>query len=308
MAERLIIERLEFPCRIGILAEERRAAQPLGVDLELEYPSGAFLAAVSKDHIGSAVDYAGVSKRIIQIGTAREFDLVETLAERLCEMVFAEFPIAALRLWVRKLVPPITDVKGSVGVRIERSRREQALEPRPARFLMEHVQALPHGDVLDLAAGSGRNALYLASLGGYRVHAIDRNESALSECAAEATRRGLRDLTTEAMELEDDSRPADLGKERYDAILVFFYLHRPLFPAMLSALKPGGVLIYETFLIDNHHRHQHPRRKEFCLGHNELLRLAPGLRVLHYDEGEHAGGHGAEPAFTAQLIASKPER
>jgi hypothetical protein len=89
---------------------------------------------------------------------------------------------------------------------------------------------------------------------------------------------------------------------------VFFYLHRSLFPAILSALKPGGVLIYETFLIDNHLQHQHPRRKEFCLGHNELLRLTSGLRVFHYDEGEHAGGHGADSSFTAQMIASKPER
>ena len=70
-------------------------------------------------------------------------------------------------------------------------------------------------------------------------------------------------------------------------------------------LKPNGILLYETFTIDNYFRHQHPRRWEFCLAQNELLRLTSPLRVLHYDEGEHDGGHGSGPCYTARLVAQK---
>ena len=90
-----------------------------------------------------------------------------------------------------------------------------------------------------------------------------------------------------------------------NVIVVFFYLHRALFPALIESLKPNGVLIYETFTIDNYLRHRHPRRWEFCLAHNELLRLTSNLRVLSYDEGEHDGGHGPGAVFTARLVAQQ---
>ena len=302
--ERLVIERLEFQGRVGILAEERRTTQPIGVDLEMAYPLHAFDTAAGSDQIAKAVDYAKVAERIVQIGTAREYNLLETLADQISRMVFAEFPVANIRLWVRKLIPPVTDVRGSVGVRVERTHAAQLLDPAPARFLMDHVDRLPKGRVLDLAAGSGRNALYLAGL-GYEVEAVDRNEQALKDLTTLARQRGLSNVMTRTVELEEDAAPPEFGKERYDIIAVFFYLHRPLFPSLLQALAPGGMLIYETFLIDNHLHRQHPRRKEFCLAHNELLRLASGLRVLVYAEGEHAGGHGEEGAFTAQLLAQK---
>jgi hypothetical protein len=65
------------------------------------------------------------------------------------------------------------------------------------------------------------------------------------------------------------------------------------------------MLIYETFLIDNHMQYQHPRRKEFCLMHNELLRLVPGFRILHYEEGRREEGLDSERVFTARLVAQK---
>ena len=60
--------------------------------------------------------------------------------------------------------------------------------------------------------------------------------------------------------------------------------------------------------IDNYFHHKHPRRWEFCLAHNELLRLASTLQILHYDEGGHAEGQTSEPMYTAQLLAYKPLR
>ncbi|MDX2348521.1 MAG: methyltransferase type 12, partial [Nitrospirota bacterium] len=89
-------------------------------------------------------------------------------------------------------------------------------------------------------------------------------------------------------------------------ILVFFYLYRPLFPQLLKALKPGGVILYETFLLENHIHRQHPRRKEFCLETNELLTLLEGFQILHYDEGDHTGTSKTDRAFTARAMARKP--
>jgi dihydroneopterin aldolase len=305
MAGQIIIERLEFQGRCGITAEERATPQPLAVDLTLDYPSGAWAAAVAADAIAQAVDYAAVSAKIVEAGGSEAFALLESMAERMSGLLFAEFPITGLDLWLRKTRPPVPDVHGSVGVRLQRHRlpADAVDQPQPAGFLVEQERHLPKGRVLDLAAGRGRNALYLATH-GYAVEAVDRDEQALAALAAAAAQRHLPNLTTRCLDLEASAGP-DLGKERYDGIVVFFYLHRPLFPLLKQALKPGGALIYETFLIDNHLRWQHPRRREFCLEHNELLELAGGLRVLHYEEGGRDQGHGPEPAFTARLVARR---
>ncbi|HKN88150.1 MAG TPA: methyltransferase domain-containing protein, partial [Nitrospiraceae bacterium] len=223
--------------------------------------------------------------------------------------LFAEFAITRLKLWVRKLKPPLKDVHDSVGVRIIRTRAEVTPEPKPAGFLLESVRFLRKGTVLDVAAGRGRNALHLASL-GFAVDAVDRDEHALQELTGFATQRQLSNISIQTINLEHEAPTAALDNERYndryEDVLVFFYLYRPLFPALIKALKPGGVLMYETFLIDNHFHYQHPRRKEFCLEHNELLRLAQGLRVLHYEEGQHGEPSSrSDKPFTARLIAQK---
>lgn len=311
MAHRIIIERLEFQGCCGVAPEERRRPQPLAIDLELEFEGGP--GDVS-DNIHEVVDYAQVAERIVELGTTQECALLETFAERTLTMLFTEFPIDRVKLWLRKLAPPLPFVTGSVGVQLDRTRMAhplQSVETAPARFLTQQLHRLPKGRVLDVAAGSGRNALYLASH-GFQVDALDRDEERLAELAATAKQRNLPNLSVQRVDLErtSDDRP-EFSRNTYDVILVFFYLHRPLFPWLIEALRPNGVLIYETFTIENYFRHHHPRRWEFCLAQNELLRLTSELRVLSYDEGEHDGGPGLVPAFTAQLVAKKsglPER
>jgi SAM-dependent methyltransferase len=221
------------------------------------------------------------------------------------DALLTEFPVSRVRLSIRKLMPPVRSVRGSIGVRTERTRpgHGQFLhgDQPPAAFLLDQLPSLPKGTVLDVAAGRGRHALFLAAR-GFTVEAVDHDQTALAEMAEGARQRNLPSLTVRCLDLE--ARP-DIAKDRYEAIIVFFFLFRPLIPLLVRALKPGGVLLYETFLIDNHLRHHHPRRREFCLSHNELLRLTSGLRVLHYDEGEHAGEHGNGSAFTARLAAKK---
>ena len=175
----------------------------------------------------------------------------------------------------------------------------------PAQFLVDSLPALPKGRVLDAAAGSGRNALFFAEH-GFVVHAIDRNPEALLMLQSAVRERRLLHMTTEVVDLETErAGEALLPSEVYDVVVVFFYLYRPLFPALLQTLKPGGMLLYETFLVENYLHYQRPKQREFCLETHELLTLTQGLQVLHYDEGVRRGKDGQAGRFTARLLAQK---
>jgi SAM-dependent methyltransferase len=177
----------------------------------------------------------------------------------------------------------------------------------PARFLLEFAHLLPRGTVLDVAAGSGRNALYLAAH-GFTVHAIDRNPEALKELQVIAHEQHLSLVTTEVVDLEEEMFPRRVfSPATYDVVTVFFYLFRPLFPTLLRTLKPGGMLMYETFLIDNYLRYQRPRHPDFCLARGELRTLVSGLHVLHYDEGVRESKDSQRETFTARLLARKED-
>lgn len=128
------------------------------------------------------------------------------------------------------------------------------------------------GRVLDLAAGSGRHARYLAGL-GFAVTAVDRDTSGLEGFAGDAI----------ALDLED-GRPWALGGG-WDGIVVTNYLHRPLLPSIAAALAAEGVVLYETFAVGNE-RFGKPSRPEFLLRPGELLAAFSTLRVLAYEEGE----------------------
>lgn len=308
MPDQVVIQAIEIQGYVGITDEEIRVPQPIRIDCQLDYPRGALLRAAHSDDISKAIDYARVVERLAQIGTGGTYRLLERLAEQLAQALFAEFAIAGLTLSVRKVKAPLKNIHDSVGVRIVRTRADLIPSPAPAAFLIESLPYLPKGSVLDIAAGRGRNTLYLAGL-GFHVVSVDRDAQALEHLAGLAAARQLAHVRTHTMDLESEALPQALlaspaYHDRYEVVLCFFYLHRPLFPVLIHALKPGGVLVYETFLIDNHFRFQHPGRKEFCLAHNELLQLTQGLRVLHYEEGRHKDDQDESP-FTARLVACK---
>ena len=222
MAGKIIIERLEFQGRCGVTPEERRRPQPLAVDLELECQTEP---ASTSDDIHHAVDYAQVADRVIEIAATQHSALLETFAERLLTLLFAEFPIERAKIWVRKLAPPLEHVTGSVGVQLERSRLAHQIQdagPTPARFLTQQLHRLPKGKALDVAAGPGRNALYLASH-GFHVDAMDRDEQVMAQLAATAKQRNLPNLNVRTVDLErtTDIRP-EFPKQEYDVIIVFF--------------------------------------------------------------------------------------
>ncbi len=307
MDEGLIVEGISFQGHCGVSQEERSQAQPLLVDLEFACSAND---AIQTDAISKTIDYAQVSSRVVDIGRSESCALLETLGDRISRMLLAEFPIETLRIWVRKAKPPLEHVIGSVGARLtyhrsQLSKVEDSSSSTPSPFLVKHAQHIPQGRVLDLACGAGRHAIHLAKQ-GYEVVGLDRNSEALALLLQTAQDQHLPNLAVRELDLETDvDNPPSLGENEFTGVVVFNYLHRPIFPKIIHALKPGGILIYETFLIDNHHHYQHPRRKEFCLDYNELLSLVHELRVLHYDEGQHPDQAGQNTPFTARLVAQK---
>ncbi len=134
----------------------------------------------------------------------------------------------------------------------------------------------PGGTVLDLACGQGRHARYLAGL-GYRVEAVDRDGASLTALA------GVAGITARCADLESSPWPCEAG--RYDGVVVTNYLHRPLVADILAALRPGGVLIYETFALGNE-KLGRPSNPEFLLRPHELLQWVKGrLQVVAFEQG-----------------------
>ncbi|MDR5757500.1 class I SAM-dependent methyltransferase [Caballeronia sp. LZ035] len=133
------------------------------------------------------------------------------------------------------------------------------------------------GAVLDVAAGSGRHARWLAAR-GHRVLAVDRDAQALESMASEI---GIDTLNAD---LEDGST-WPLSGRTFDAVVVTNYLHRPLFGALVGSLAPGGVLLYETFAAGNASVGK-PSNPAFLLAPGELLDAVRGpLRVIGYEDG-----------------------
>ena len=133
------------------------------------------------------------------------------------------------------------------------------------------------GRVLDLACGSGRHSRLLAQK-KHPVLAVDRNSLALAGLA------GATGIETRLLELEGEDWP--LAGESFAGIVVTNYLWRPRFPDLLALLAPGGVLIYETFMLGNE-AYGKPSRPDFLLRPGELreVALASGLQVLDFTEG-----------------------
>ncbi|HZP85423.1 MAG TPA: class I SAM-dependent methyltransferase [Burkholderiales bacterium] len=130
------------------------------------------------------------------------------------------------------------------------------------------------GRVLDVACGSGRHTRLLADA-GFHVTALDRDREATQSLASLP---GVRVLIAD---IESQSWP--LEGERFDAVVVTNYLHRPLFASLLTAVDDAGLLIYETFARGNE-RYGRPTNPDFLLEPGELLvRVAP-LRVLAYED------------------------
>jgi len=169
--------------------------------------------------------------------------------------------------------------------------------PPPSSWLLANADLLPRaGRALDVACGVGRNALRLAA-DGLQVTAIDHDPAKIASLQASASRLGLP-LEARVMDLEAER--VDIGTDAYDLVLVVHYLHRPLFLALRRALAPGGLLLYETFTVQQASRGK-PTRPEHLLEPGELLRLVAPLDVMRQREGEF------EERFVASVVARRQD-
>lgn len=150
----------------------------------------------------------------------------------------------------------------------------------PSRFLMENLPLLPRGRVLDVAMGYGRNAVFLARF-GFEVEGVDIQPEAVAG-TLEAARKAGVSLMARVVDLEEGRY--SIPREAYDVIICFNYLHRPLIPAIRQGLRLGGMVVYETFLVDQA-RFGRPRNPDHLLEHNELLLMFRDFRCLRYHEG-----------------------
>jgi len=146
----------------------------------------------------------------------------------------------------------------------------------PSAWLVRWAPLIPAAArVLDVACGRGRNARWLASH-GHVVDAVDRDADAL---ASLAECPGVYPLRADL-----ENAPWPFGRGRYGGVVVTNYLHRPLFPELLAALAPAGVLVYETFAAGNE-RYGRPSNPDFLLHPGELLEVVRGrLRVVAYED------------------------
>ncbi|HVZ46313.1 MAG TPA: class I SAM-dependent methyltransferase [Ramlibacter sp.] len=148
----------------------------------------------------------------------------------------------------------------------------------------------PGGTVLDVACGRGRHMRWFAGR-GHAVTGVDRDREAIAAAAS----------VGEAVEADIENGPWPFASRTFDCVVVTNYLWRALLPSIVSALAPGGVLLYETFAAGNETLGK-PSRPEFLLNHGELLAACERLRIVAYEDGFLDG----PPRFVQRVAAVRP--
>ena len=175
----------------------------------------------------------------------------------------------------------------------------------PVEFLRSHIGDLPMGKALCLAAGEGRNAVYLAEQ-GYDVTAMDPSPKGLEKASALAAQRGVT-ITTEVGDLQEGY---EMGVEEYDLITDFYYHDTKMLPDVMRALKPGGMFVLQNFSIRQLDTNRFgPKNPDYLVKPNELLEIFSDYRIVYYedtvvelDEGMHQG-----PGAVVRMIVVKEE-
>lgn len=165
----------------------------------------------------------------------------------------------------------------------------------PSSFLYRNAESLPaSGQALDLAAGEGRNSVFLARR-GLNALALDISTRALE--------KGLRLARDNSVQIEVavvDLTTFVIPPNAFDVVINFNYLQRDLAPGIIAGLKPGGLLMFETMTID-FLRCKPEFNPDFLLNRGELLRMFRGLHLIKYRESL------SQTRAVASLIARKPE-
>lgn len=174
-----------------------------------------------------------------------------------------------------------------------------------SHLIKAHLQALldagRHGPILDLACGSGRNGIYLLGQGQPVVFA-DCEQAKLDAIAARL--QGNKAATFQAVDFETAGR-TPLTRHAFGGIVVVRYLHRPLMTAIKDAVRPGGLVVYETFTTDQPNFGR-PTNPDFLLHPGELQETFHDWETLHSFEGVCRSETGNQEQAIAQIVSRKP--
>jgi SAM-dependent methyltransferase len=181
---------------------------------------------------------------------------------------------------------------------------EYPTDPDPADLLWDRIDSLPDGRALDVATGTGRNAVFLAEQ-GYRVDAIDQSRSGLEITRETARERGVADRLSL---VQADVPSYEFPEGTYDLVTISFYRAVDRLPDIKDALTPGGVLFYEHHLRTTDPVESGPSGDRYRFGANELLHACLDLTVLHYEEGRERRSDGRRAAIVRVLARNSTSR
>ena len=170
--------------------------------------------------------------------------------------------------------------------------------PEPSAVLRHHVEDTATGRALDVATGTGRNAVFLAEA-GYDVDAIDKSREGLRIARENATERGVAERIDF---LQADVPSYAFPESRYDLVTISFYRAVDRFPDVKEALAPGGYLFVEHHLRSSAPTPWGPGGDRYRFASNELLRACLDLTVLYYEEVTESRPGGDQRAV-ARILA-----
>jgi Methylase involved in ubiquinone/menaquinone biosynthesis len=175
---------------------------------------------------------------------------------------------------------------------------EYPRDPDPSPVLRDYRSEFPDGRALDVATGTGRNAVFLAEA-GYTVDAIDQSREGLRITRENAAGRGVDDRLNL---LQADVPAHAFPTDRYAVVTISFYRAVDRFPDIKRALVPGGYLFVEHHLRSTDPTPVGPSGDRYRFGANELLHAALDMTVLYYDETTRERDDGRQHA-TARVLA-----
>lgn len=157
--------------------------------------------------------------------------------------------------------------------------------PEPSPVLRHYVDSTSSdhepGRALDVATGTGRNAVFLADR-GYEVDALDRSVEGLRIAREHADARGV---ASDCNWIQADATEYAYPEREYDVVTVSFFKSLDRLADLKASLAPGGLLFYQQHLRSADSLEGGPSTDRYRFAANELLRACLDLTVLHYEEG-----------------------